>query len=198
MQINNETYYHIHRPNEWDNDWKIGNRIHFKNGIPNSFLKFYEDHEPRYSINSIGHSPKIAAKEMKRLLRFWGPQDFANYLDFSLNVFKECGMYIREQIFEEERVKKDQSLPSRKSCIWVFKEEARDYWINTLGVEHQCYEVKLTGEIYTADQVHLYDEIVKHESIRTNACEYWAGASGNNPKEEECLFVGEVYINKAL
>ncbi len=194
MQIKNEELLHFHRSNEWDSKWVPGNTFEIDNSTPNSFLTFYENSVPFYNINNIPHLPKIAAKEMKRLLQYWGPQDFSNYLDFSLRAFEHCGMYMREQVFEEVRQAEFSTLPSRKHCIWVFRSSAADYWKGSLGPNLSLFKVRLTGNLHVANQLHLFSEINEHKILRENAEAYWKGSNGENPEQEECLFMGRVEV----
>ncbi len=94
MQIKNEELLHFHRSNEWDSKWVPGNTFEIDNSTPNSFLTFYENSVPFYNINNIPHLPKIAAKEMKRLLQYWGPQDFSNYLESIGSHLSPEGLFI--------------------------------------------------------------------------------------------------------
>jgi hypothetical protein len=194
MKVDEEIMYHFHRTNEWDFCWQQGNEIEFNNGTKNSFSSFYDNHASYFVINNAGYYPKIAAKEMKRLLPYCERNDIYNYIDFTLNVFQECGIYIREQIFEEIRQKINCNLPSRKSCLWVFRENSKKHWHEEIGSNSKLFKLKISGELFIADQEYLYNEITEHDKIIKNAYAYWSGASGNDPEHEECLFIGKARI----
>gem|GEM_PF-1733516 len=194
MIIQNEIFYHFHRNNDWDEKWTVGNSFIIDKTMKNDFIKHYDTKVPVFSIKGVPHCAKIASKKMIEILQSLTLQDFYNYLDYSLTVFSECGMFIREVIFEEVRISIDPELPSRKSCIWVLEEDAIDYWKKVLGPNLSLFKVKLNGILHKTDQMHLFDEIVEHDKIRSHAFKYWAGTDGKNNEQVEALFEGKIEV----
>jgi hypothetical protein len=102
---------------------------------------------------------------------------------------------IRELIFEEVRKEYFPTFPSRTRCLWVVPEEEGliDYWRNQLDVDEYEYKIlklSLTGKIFKANQGHLEVGNFPLDTWRQKAFRYWAGASGENPLENEVLFEG--------
>ena len=114
-------------------------------------------------------------------------------------VIKEQGMFIRETIFEEVRKSYFPHLPSRKTCIWVFEKEAVEYWWNALeGQQKLIFELQLTGSMHRADQKHLINDTLDHDTLRSLAFQYWTGAEGEKSIEEEILFEGVIDIKRSF
>jgi len=122
-----------------------------------------------------------------------------NYLEMAYNVIKEQCMFIRETIFEEVRNSYFPHLPSRKTCIWVFEKEAVEYWWKSLDAQQNLiFELQLTGSKHRADQKHLANDTLDHDTLRSLAFQYWTGAEGNKSIEEEILFEGVIDVKRSF
>ncbi len=194
MNVKKEKFYHIHRTNELSHLWYVGNKINFTTRQTNMFNKYYDSYYPQMSIDGTSY-PISQALDIIISQKLYAKENNAKIIVEQVkDVTKEFALFLRENIFEEIRMNYFQSLPSRKSCIWVCDENALDYWVATLGQGHQIFEVSITGTIHRADQKYLNAEILPCELIRENAFHYWTGNDGNNPIEEEILAEGIVEV----
>lgn len=194
MNVKKEKFYHIHKKNEFSHLWTVGNKINFISRQENNFNKYYNDYYPRLKIGDVAY-PMTRALEIIESKELYKDENNAKIIVQNMkSVTRELAIYIRENIFEEIRANYFPTLPSRKSCLWVCKEDALEYWKSTLSGDHQVFEVSITGVIHCADQKYLPAEILPCELIRENAFNYWTGADGSNPVEEEILAEGIVEI----
>ena len=194
MNVKNEKYYHIHRKNEFTHLWIVGNKINFVSRKENAFNKYYNDYYPRLKIGDIAY-PMTQALDIILKKELYSNSDNSKIIIQNIqSVTKELAIYIRENIFEEIRANYFPTLPSRKSCLWVCREDSLEFWKKTLTGDCQIFEVSVTGVAHCADQKYLPAEVLPCEIIREKAFNYWTGADGSNPIEEEILVEGVVEI----
>jgi len=163
--VENGVYFHIqtpapYKPAKWEID-----QVHFIGNRKNPFVEFYD---------SNGF-----------VIREETVENYRGVLDEYLKL-------TREWIFEEVRKEFFPNLPSRHRCIWVIPDnkDAIQYWWKTMGEKGQILKLELTGKIYRTNQQYLKRITAPLDQIRMNAFRYWAGASGDNPAEDEYLFEG--------
>lgn len=196
--IENEIFYHIQR----NGIWNVGD-IHFIGRTKNPFVSYFDDNAHciqnpqmgiRYSVNSM-------ANEMLNYIFTSNKHpDFASFYHYEINrSFKELSdtleYYLRltrEIVFEEVRKDFFPNLPSRHRCLWVIPDDIDNikYWWTILGKKGRILKLKLTGKIHRANQQYLNLNTNRLNYIRQEAFKYWAGTSGTNKVEEECLFEG--------
>ena len=198
MYIKNGIFYHIHRPNTFTYLWRVGATINIFKKEPNSWNKFYDTYSISTDItNGNGRSYLLAAiKNFIRQPPDFKQQHYEEYIQLAKTAIEEQGIFIRETIFEEVRSAYFPELPSRKSCIWLMKDNAIQYWWNTLGGDKKIFKVVVTGTLHRTDQKPLINDTVSHDKLRALAFEYWTGADGRNPIEEELLFEGIVQVTE--
>ena len=85
---------------------------------------------------------------------------------------KHWKIYLREY-FEEIRANYFPTLPSRKSCLGVCREDSLEFWKKILIGDCQLFEVPVTGVAHCADQKYLPAEVLPCEIIREKAFNYW-------------------------
>lgn len=201
MQTKNEVFYHIHRTGPHSAIWKVGSRINWVRKNRNIFNSFFDTHHfVTDNTNGNGSKHFLSAIECFRQqpVEFKQAQ-FNYYMEMAYTVIKEQGMFIRETIFEEVRKSYFPHLPSRKTCIWVFEKEAVEYWWNALeGQQKLIFELQLTGSMHRADQKHLINDTLDHDTLRSLAFQYWTGAEGEKSIEEEILFEGVIDIKRSF
>lgn len=196
MHIKNGIFYHIHRPNTFSHLWRWDAIINIFKKEPNSWNKFYDTYSISTDItNGNGRLYLLAAIEKfnSQPLDF-KQRHYEEYIQLAKKALKEQAIFIRETIFEEVRSAYFPELPSRKSCIWLIKDNAVQYWWNTLGGNKKIFKVEVTGTLHNTDQKPLINDTVSHDTLRAHAFEYWTGADGSNPIEEELLFEGIVKV----
>ncbi|MBQ2768338.1 MAG: DUF2441 domain-containing protein [Clostridia bacterium] len=194
MNVKKQTYYHIHRKNEFSHLWNVGNKINFTTRKENVFNKYYNNYYPRLKIGDTVY-PMTQALDIILKQELYSNAENAKFIVENMqSVTRELAIYIRENIFEEIRANYFPTLPSRKSCLWVCREESLNFWKKEITGECQIYEVSVTGVTHCADQKYLPAEVLPCEIIRENAFNYWTGADGFNPIEEEILVEGIVDI----
>lgn len=191
--VKNKLFYHIHRHNAYSPLWVPGNQIDFTIKRPNEFSSFYSKANFILNFRGENHYPNSLVQKITQPGVIPNGQEIVPVLDFFGTVINESALYLREIVFEEVRLQYFSNLPSRKNCIWVFEEDAIDYWSRTLG-GGQLLRLELTGVIHIADQRHLVSEILPEDIIRQNAFNYWTGTDGQNKCEQEILFEGIVKI----
>ncbi|MEN6316866.1 MAG: DUF2441 domain-containing protein [Clostridiaceae bacterium] len=104
--------------------------------------------------------------------------------------------FTREVIFEEVRKDFFPDRPSRYRGLWVIPDDTDclRYWWNTLGKNGAILKLKITGKLHRANQQYLMINTNRLDFIRQEAFKYWAGTTGINRVEEECLFEGFIEV----
>lgn len=193
MNIKNATFYHITRPNPYQNIWTVGNTINLTQKQTNYFNAYYDNYYPQISIDNNLY-PILQAIQIIQQNGLYNKPDDAKYIIEQMNLtIKEMAIYLRESIFEEIRSIYFPALPSRKYCIWVCEKNSIPYWQENLGGNFPIYELCLTGVMHRANPHYLDIEILPCEQIRVNAFNYWTGTDNNN-SQEEILFEGIIEI----
>lgn len=196
MQVKEEIYYHIQRTGTWPGLWQGNSIIYWGQKELNNFNKFYDNHGFVTNLtngNGYMHGRKALRNFLKQPESFQ-IQNYREIIKQALTIIKEQCIFTRETIFEEVRANYFPKLPSRKTCIWVCKKEAVNYWWDTLEGNKKIFKMQVTGVIHKAEEKHLICDTLSHNEIRANAFSYWTGSEGSNPMEEEILFEGVIKI----
>lgn len=103
----------------------------------------------------------------------------------------------RELMFEQVRLEKYASLPSRKTCIWLIPndQESLDYWQENLprGNNRKIFRVRTNGVFHRTSQQWVQGGTFSLSNWRERAHNYWKGTGAGNI-DDEILFAGELEI----
>ena len=121
--------------------------------------------------------------------------------DQCVELLKEYQLYARERIFEDIRLERFPSLPSRMTCLWLLPpdhlKERIDYWRKELSHEKRLYKLLCSGTIHIADDVFLKPRFGFFPSYREDAGRYWSGEKVSDSYiHEEVLFQGDIHVVK--
>ncbi|WP_027626267.1 DUF2441 domain-containing protein [Clostridium lundense] len=196
MNVKNEIYYHIHRIDQWQGEWKANSVIYWGQKELNNFNKFYNNHGFTTNLtNGMGYL--YGRKALRNFLKqpeSFQIQNYREIIQQALIIIKEQCIFTRETIFEEVRGNYFPSLPSRKTCLWVCTKDSLPYWWSALNGTKKIFKLELTGIMHKADEKYLICDTLSHDEIRANAFNYWTGSDGLNPKKEELLFEGVIKV----
>lgn len=194
MFVKDEIFYHIHRLNHFSSLWSPGNHIDITNRQPNAFNAFYAHYHRFYTVNGQQFLPNQVSSLVLSTGDALTRENLWGVFLFNKQVIEDYAIYLRERVFEDVRQQYFPNLPSRRTGIWVFSEDAKEYWKTELKGERKIFKVCLTGVIHKADQRHLIAEVLPENVLRQRAFYYWTGNDGTNPIEEELLFEGIVKV----
>jgi hypothetical protein len=128
MQIENQIFYHIHTPDSGTPELEIGKQYEAGNEA-NRFWRFYLEQEFRCGITPYhGDHAAIALDRHINSPLIENPDLNKEMLKYSSSVLFECGMLLREMIFEEIRLREYHEAPSRRTALFITNEVGLQYW----------------------------------------------------------------------
>ena len=154
MQVKDKIMYHLHKSNEYDKLWKVGNNIEVDNnhyGYAARIIDWFNTFSPLTheetldtSIYKYLQNKELDQKELVRLLIE------ARALIYDTNILK------REIALEEVRREKFSYLPSRKHALFVTTKEGINYWKNSLIPPKRkhtlaLFQLSLTGNLFKSN-----------------------------------------------
>ena len=165
MRIENETMLHISR----ETNWKIGDKI-IVGEDENPFWNVCRNFSPVVEVNG----QKMPLFEMfTRCESFDVTESNINFLYYHLKgISKEVAFYIREQVFEDVRKEKFNSLPSRHKCIWLTDDENLAYWKTMSEERRALLTLELNGDIFCGDDLRFFVFHDKYPSILRTKCAF--------------------------
>jgi hypothetical protein len=215
MTEQNQTYYHIQVPGFERDTWKKGDLISTSQKEYNAFyLGLIRDMEDKEFVNGnkiglIEYSNSIFEKDSNRNVKS-KQEDYQNlFYEFQSNSFEYEAIanklhwslfqylkWIREEVFENVRVKIDSDLPSRKRCIWVStKENVRKWWDlfnNKSG--KRILELNLKGDnVFVGDGTLIKTDTFSLQEYESIAEKYWSGRVERN-NEIEISYEGDFEV----
>jgi len=138
MYVKNEPFYHFHRKCKYSSIWSVGNQIDITTKQLNEFSNYYNEACFTYPFQNINSLPcELLQKTMEASEQF-SDVELCSRLQFLQTVVKENAIYLRENVFEQVRSQYFSTLPSRKTCVWVFEADALDYWNKAIYGEKNC------------------------------------------------------------
>ncbi|MCL6267199.1 DUF2441 domain-containing protein [Flagellimonas myxillae] len=214
-----KSYYHIKLLNGYSNKWSIGESIrtpsnesnHFQKSILRGldritsdrrnnqrFLDYASDFIDENDFNKFDSSELDT--EMTELMleeKYSGFQHLASEL---LKCNFQYLKWIREEIFENIRLKYYEKIPSRKKGIWICENEYVKFWWDEIGKNSrkEIYEIKLADstKLHKADELYVKLTSLSPSELENNAHQYWKGII-NSDSNIEILYEGElIVINK--
>ncbi len=215
MTEQNQTYYHIQIPGFERDIWKKGDVICTSLKEYNAFYSgLIRDMEDKEFVNGnkiglIEYSNSIFEKDSNRNMKSKTEDYQSLYYEFQSNSFEYEGIanklhwslfqylkWIREEIFENVRLKVDSNLPSRKSCIWISKiEDVKKWWDlfkNKSG--KRILELRLKGDnVFIGDGTLIRADTFSLKEYESIAEKYWSGIV-ERKKEIEISYEGEFEV----
>ncbi|WP_439952753.1 DUF2441 domain-containing protein [Cupriavidus taiwanensis] len=106
---------------------------------------------------------------------------------------------LRESVFENIRLTKFPTRPSRARCIWLCESEAQaEYWFNRLphtGTKRLLEIETYSGSIHKAFEQHLTNVPENIAELERRAVEYWSGSGSGIC---EILFTGIISVSREI
>lgn len=171
-------------------DWSIGDKI-TAGEIENPFWSMCKNFSPALDVYGQRMSP---FEMFERYPTFPPSNESINFLYTHLKgISSECALYIREQIFEQIRKEKFDSLPSRHKCLWLTDNENLNYWKTKLEKNHIILTLDLDGDIFCGNDYWLTANTLSSVDYEQRALHYWNGEL-NSQFGNEYLFYGQAII----
>ena len=197
--------YHIHRDNEYNDMFKVGNTLTFGNE-PNNMRR--ESLERSACIpNGITEFNGKKVEKMERLFDLLDYEKISN-MSYSKQIYlldriKEyvynSSLDIREDVLEYIRLKYYSERPSRFSCIYLTDEKSIETWkqlLNTNGNnDYYIYRVNAEGNIFSTSNGLLPYPHVSKDTMEYQAHNYWNPAPLDiKGDDKEILCDGDIKI----
>lgn len=209
-------YYHIQYSGFNRPSWIIGKQYETSKENFNPYycrlLESFKKNEFQNgeTISLLKYSENIFKKDSNRNI-ISEEFDFKNrYYEFRTNSFEFEGLsrklfnsliqylkWIREDIFEKERKKINQELPSRKHCIWICTDEDLHKWWEIFKdkPDKKILEISLieNNKIHKCDGTLIEINTSPIEDYTINAKKYWT-CELNNLADIEILYEGKFKV----
>ncbi|MCL5130589.1 DUF2441 domain-containing protein [Algibacter sp. L4_22] len=209
-------YFHIQRINGIRKEWDFGEYGTTERAEFNDFFKGIVEGIERNSIPQtngnklIQHSREILSKQWLSELDyesqnykelFFKSQDLcSSFNHLAHQLFESHVQYlkwIREQIFENNRIQINPELPSRKKCLWLSNKNGLENWWNTLSDSQNRkiieLELEKKGKIHIADAQFLNLDAYNINEFNKVSIDYWNGIK-NNETDIEILYEGQFKV----
>ena len=206
-------YFHIQRINGIRKEWnkgdfsETGNNDFYKGileGIernskyPTNGKRLIQNSRELLSnewINSLDYE----SKDYEKL--FYKTQDLCiDFEGLATNLFESHLQYlkwIREEIFENSRLKINPNLPSRKKCLWLCDKKGLENWWNTFKTSENKKIIELeldkNGKIHIADAEFLNLDTYSINEFDIASEKYWKGEM-NTELDIEILYEGKFKV----
>ena len=202
MQVKDKIMYHLHRSNEYDKLWKVGNIIEVDDNYYgyasriidgfNTYSPLTHDETLDTTIYNYLQNKELDQRELIRLLIA------ARALIYDSNILK------REIALEELRKEKFSDLPSRKHSLFVMTKESINYWKNSLVPHNKqhtlaLFQLSLTGNLFRSNAALLPYSETSFEEAKKHSVYYWnPDLTSTDDSKDEYLFRGEAKIIKKI
>jgi hypothetical protein len=208
--------FHIHRRNQYSEVWQVDNEICFTpEQINNYFSQFLNARSSTLlteNSKALIHNVDDFIEKLVSFLKIIPqlPEDIkeqqqkdlietTSFILHSANdALRYYVGYIRELIYEEQRLKINPHLPSRRNCIWLFSKENLDFWLGNLckNGNYDVFEVETYGTHHLADARFINNLLWDINQFEDFATKYWTGTLNHFPGEsqDEVLFIGNLRI----
>lgn len=177
-------YFHIQRNKRWGEEdfWEDGKELTVGKKL-NKFMesRFFTDYNMPANLNLSEHIKNDKTN--------------SNFIKDVDGVWREYIIKTREYIFEIERLKIDQNLPSRFKCLFLTDLEGLSYWKDKLNLDDDftIYELKVSGRIHKANERFLELNTKSQSHYHDLAVKYWSGEAVNGIGYE-FLFEGKARV----
>lgn len=187
-EVNKEYYYHICT----NNNLKVGDTLI----VGNAYNPFYNNMYNVEYLKEDGTDANMILLDMfkNKELSFNSLEDF-NVVRKTVN---DTAMITRELMFEEERIKVNDKLPSRLKCLFIIKEDNElntwlDIFNRAINKEYRILKLELTGNIFCGDASLVLRQNISLNKKKQQANKYWNSHKSDSPILEY-LFDGTVKV----
>jgi len=206
-------YYHIQKINGIRKEWNKGD---IKETSDNDFFKgilksIDRGSRPLYSekqliqyaretlSNQLTESIDFNSKDYKKLANTT-TNILLKYKTLAKNLYLSHLQYlnwIREEIFEHNRMLINPELPSRKKCLWLCDKNGVENWWNTFqdSKNKKIIELELDkkGRLHIADAEFLNLDTYSISEFNQSSIKYWKGEM-NTKLDLEILYEGKFKV----
>lgn len=186
----NKKLYHIHKLNNNDEMWKIGNELDFGKE-KNNFTKVSFKFESKIQIANTDY-PYLNVDSY-----YQSNGDVINQLDLlhtARNFISEYQILIRELGMEEIRKESFSHLPSRRKCIWLCRENQIDFWKKFICDRVEVFEVEISNSAFRTRNSLIPLPSDSYNDILHKSKQYWGYNSTNENEDDEYLYIGKLKI----
>lgn len=200
--------YHVHRINQFDKDFSIGNTLEFGNKY-NDLKSRSMNHCCMFQDDIIKKEDegRIVLRDLETFISFDKIKNMSvsRQLDLLTAVKKyihNSKLDIREMILEEVRLREHPNYPSRYTCAWLTDEASLPYWCEALNVQEEEYvalQVEADGNIFVSTDDLLPRSCMSNEDIYKGAYQYWNPSEADLKRNaREYLLDGKMKILKRV
>lgn len=182
--------YHIHKKNNKDELWKVGNEIEVGNEN-NNFINF------SFNFNSLillENQIYPFANVCDYYIKTNDIGNQINLLKTAKDFINEYQILIRELGMEEIRRKFYPHLPSRQKCIWLCGKKQIDYWKNFILGDFEIFEVEVFGKTFKSRNSLIPLPSDSYNTILEKSHSYWSEKNDVENEDDEYLYVGKIKI----
>lgn len=186
--------YHIHKLNNNDEMWKVGNEFEVGNE-KNNFTKFSFNFESNILIEGVKYPYKNVYDYYEQNGNILGKINLLN----EANIFiSEYQILVRELGMEEIRRSMFPKLPSRQSCIWLCRKEQINYWKKFINEEVEVFEVEINNNVFKTRNSLIPLPTDSYQKILEKSKLYWNENNMDENEDDEYLYVGKLKIIKKI
>jgi len=206
-------YYHIQRINGIRKEW---NKADIVETSDNEFFKeilkgIDRGSKPRFSKKQlIQHARETLSNHLTEAIDF-NSKDYKELANTTTNIlFKYKRLannlylshlqylkWIREEIFEHNRILINPELPSRKKCLWLCDKNGLENWWNTFqsSKNKKIIELELDkkGRFHKADAEFIKSDTYSISEFNQSSIKYWKGQINTKPNLE-ILYEGKFKV----
>ncbi len=190
MEESKKKLYHIHKLNNNDEIWKVGNELEFGKE-KNNFTKTAFEFEYKIMLENA-YYPYLNVYD------YYGSRqaisDLLNLLPASKSFINEYQILVRELGMEEIRKEEFSLLPSRRNCIWLCRENQIDFWKKFLGDDIEIYELEIFNSVFKTRNALIPLPSDSYKQILKKSKQYWSYNSTVENEDDEYLYTGKLKI----
>lgn len=210
MEVKDRVMYHFHKKNIHDEMWHDGSEITVDDNFDGHLLKISSEFNTNVNGNSFEKYLRIFLDKEKSKSIFEGiissynkRKELLELLELARDIIWDTNIFKREMALEEVRKKHFPNLPSRRHCIWVCDDKAKDFWSRSLVPAHisshtlSLFEVSLTGKLFKSAENLLPGDNLSYEECLDASFNYWNPDQSKIDEERaEYLFNGKLKVLK--
>lgn len=187
-----ENLFHIHKLNNEDKNWQVGNVLEIGLNI-NYFTKFAYEFESKIRIND-------ALYPCLNFFEYLENTDDLNtknrLLSMSQSIISEYQILVRELGMETVRKEKFPQFPSRNRCIWLCREDQIEYWTKMFEGDFEIFQVQIFNPVFKSRNSLIPLPSDSYNDILKKAEYYWQYNAKDENEDDEYLYVGKLKIIK--
>jgi len=197
MEISNKRLYHLHKNNEYDHMWVVGNTIDntgadFLNKF--TLLDYTNDYYALFGDERVSFT-EVLNHYIKNVP---DSQTMVSLLKSAKDMINDLCIVQRERALEEVRLQYYPHLISRRQAIWACDGLGLDWWANVFS-DRQAYEIEVNGDVFASSHEYLPKLGISYSEALERAHEYWNPNLDDISGEKiEYLIQGEIKVLKKV